>query len=289
VHFSVAGFGAVAVAGLLHADGAPGARWAVAGLATGLPLTALGFVLDSALAAWPGTLVVAGSGLVLAVALARRNGDDIDRRDWVRPVRWAAATALGLGMVLAIGWSTAAVLGVTFLDIPTMERTHGMLNLVGLLGATAALARARSAIPTHRVPRTALVGAAVAIVIALVPAVAALAVEPDRNGPWVAAAALVGAAVAGWWLPGSRWRSRSTTNRVMALAFMAVLAGCVSVSTLIAVSASTPMGLATAVIVVPLLTALGMVVLGWAAMLAAIPCAVVWTWVMDGHLPGRVR
>jgi hypothetical protein len=44
---------------------------------------------------------------------------------------------LAIGMVLAVGWSSALVLGLPYLDIAGMVRTHGALNLVAVLLAAA--------------------------------------------------------------------------------------------------------------------------------------------------------
>jgi len=57
-----------------------------------------------------------------------------------RVARFGASMALATGMLLAIGWSTALVVGVPYLDLEAMVRTHGALNLAAVLVAAWALA-----------------------------------------------------------------------------------------------------------------------------------------------------
>jgi hypothetical protein len=132
VHFSVAGFALVAIAGLLARSGSRAAMGGAVGLAAGIPMTAVGWMLGTPIAAWPGSVVVAVGGVLVAAGIAAAPGA------W-RGGRAGAALALGAGMVLAIGWSTALAWGVPYLDLETMVRSHGVLNLGAVLVASIAL------------------------------------------------------------------------------------------------------------------------------------------------------
>ncbi|MEW6226080.1 MAG: YndJ family transporter, partial [Chloroflexota bacterium] len=121
-HFHLAGAGLVAIAALL-AMTRPVVAAAVIGLVAGIPVTALGFVLPSAAVGALGAALVGSSGIGVALALLTAGGPSV-----ARLARRAAGTALLVGMPLGIGWSVAGLLGVGFLDIDTMVRTHGVLN-----------------------------------------------------------------------------------------------------------------------------------------------------------------
>jgi hypothetical protein len=131
-HFHFAGFGLLALAGLL-AVSRPWLRVAVLGLIVGIPITALGFVLSSDPINAAGAVVVGSSGIGVAVALLRRRVDE--RADW--PSR-AAGLALAVGMPLGIAWSLAILTGQPFVNLETMVRTHGALNSMGVLLAVVA-------------------------------------------------------------------------------------------------------------------------------------------------------
>jgi hypothetical protein len=132
VHFSVAGFALVAIGGLLASGGSRVAWAGVVGLVVGIPLTALGWMIGTPMAAWPGATTVAASGLLVAAALARLSGSG-------RAARVGAAAALGVGMAMAIGWASALAWGIPYVDLETMVRTHGALNLLAVIVASFAI------------------------------------------------------------------------------------------------------------------------------------------------------
>jgi hypothetical protein len=132
VHFHFAGFGLLAVASL-SAAARPWLRTPVLGLITGIPVTALGFVLTNDAISAIGSVLVGASGILVAVALLR--GGPRGRRAWL--VR-AAGAALLMGMPMGIAWSMAILTGVSFVDLDTMVRTHGVLNSIAVLLAVVA-------------------------------------------------------------------------------------------------------------------------------------------------------
>lgn len=126
-HFHFAGLGLLAVASLLAAS-RPWLRASVAGLSVGIPLTALGFVLDSDAINAVGALMVGLSGMGVGIALLTDRGSGSS--PWARR---AAGTALLIAMPMGIAWSIAIATGGSFLDLDTMIRTHGVLNATAVL------------------------------------------------------------------------------------------------------------------------------------------------------------
>jgi hypothetical protein len=126
-HFHFAGFGLLGLASLLG-------RWrlwlraSIAGLIVGIPLTALGFVLVSDAINAVGALFVGLSGLGVGIGLLTVATAGLSR--WASRV---AGVALLIGMPMGIAWSTAILLGASFLDLDAMIRTHGVLNAAAVL------------------------------------------------------------------------------------------------------------------------------------------------------------
>lgn len=153
VHFTFAGF-ALTLVGVL-ADLARPSRyhaWVLGALIAGIPLTAVGF-LGVALAAWLGAMSVALGGLGIGLAVIRAAG--VLRTGGAQALARLAGLTLLVSMPLAAVYATGAWLGIAWLDLPTMARTHGVLNVLGFaIPATVAWT-------IHR--RTAAAGAAVAI------------------------------------------------------------------------------------------------------------------------------
>jgi hypothetical protein len=131
-HFHFAGFGLLATASLLAAT----RQWlsaSVAGLIVGIPLTALGFVVEINAINAAGALFVGLAGIGVAVALVC--SPILTSRDWLLRL---AALALFIGMPMGIAWSLATLTGQSFLDLETMVRTHGALNSLAVLLAVLA-------------------------------------------------------------------------------------------------------------------------------------------------------
>ncbi len=131
-HFHFAGFGLLAMASLI-ATSRPWVSVSVAGLVVGIPLTALGFVLTSNPINAAGAAVTGVSGI--GVGLAFLSTRVITRSDWFLRI---AGIALLIGMPMGIAWSVSILLGLSFLDLETMVRTHGVLNSLAVLLAVLA-------------------------------------------------------------------------------------------------------------------------------------------------------
>ena len=129
IHFTFAGF-VLVLAGAVAIERRP-SRLAVVGIAlviVGIPVTAVGF-FGVALAAWVGALLVSSGGLAVGLATLRLAADlRTTAARWL--VRLAGVTLL-LSMPLAIVYATGIWLGTAWLDLPTMARTHGILNVLG--------------------------------------------------------------------------------------------------------------------------------------------------------------
>jgi hypothetical protein len=108
----------------------------VLGLALGIPVTALGFVVPSDAIGAVGAVLVGSSGIGVGLALLTERSSR--SRRW--PTR-AAGVALLLAMPMGIAWSIAILTGARFLDLDTMVRTHGSLNAAGVLIAVLASRR----------------------------------------------------------------------------------------------------------------------------------------------------
>jgi hypothetical protein len=129
IHFVFAGFVLPLVGGALwRLRPATSLELALGTIVVGIPLTALGF-LGFPVANWVGALLVAGGGFgvgLAAVSTAARFRDPTGR--WLMRV---AGGSLLLAMPLGALYATGLVLGLAWLDIPTMARIHGTLNALG--------------------------------------------------------------------------------------------------------------------------------------------------------------
>jgi hypothetical protein len=128
VHFHFAGF-ALVLAGALAWRARPGPAFGLALglLVVGIPLTALGF-FGLPLVAWFGVILVASGAIAVAIeTLALSRG----MSRGAGALATVAGVALMVSMPLAVIYSTGAVLGVVWLDVPTMARLHGSLNALG--------------------------------------------------------------------------------------------------------------------------------------------------------------
>ena len=134
VHFHVVGF-ALGTLGVLAAGGST-RRLVDVGLLVlivGIAITAAGFALTSSTIGWLGSLGVGLGALSIAVTLMWRSPSAAGMR---RVGLFLGGAALVAGVPLGVAWATATMLGVSFLDIDVMVRTHGTLNLAGVLLAT---------------------------------------------------------------------------------------------------------------------------------------------------------
>lgn len=129
VHFHVAGV--ILVTAGLRAMDARGTGIAVAGVAVliiGMPVTALGF-LGFPIATLVGSIAVASGGM--AIGIATLGSLPTMRRGGARLLGGIAAMSLLLAMPLAVAYAVGTWSGSTWIDLPTMARTHGVLNGLG--------------------------------------------------------------------------------------------------------------------------------------------------------------
>ena len=126
-HFHFAGFGVLTI-GCIVARRRSSMRFAILGLVIGFPVTAAAFVLASDALNALGAVIVglAGSFVAIALTLVRGGG----WRTWTMRL---AGVALLLGVPMGIAWSWAIWLGIDFLGLDAMVRTHGVLNAVGVM------------------------------------------------------------------------------------------------------------------------------------------------------------
>jgi hypothetical protein len=141
VHFHALGFALVTVVAAL---GRAGSRLAVAAgyiVLVGVGITAAGFTSGLGIVNWAGSVAVGIGGMAVAVTFVAA-GTRSARGSTPSGVRRAsllvAGAALLCGVPLGVAWATAPILGVAFIDLETMVRTHGTLNGVGVLLATLA-------------------------------------------------------------------------------------------------------------------------------------------------------
>lgn len=135
VHFHFAGFGLLGLGSLM----ATRRQWLglpVLGLAVGIPVTALGFVVSSHAIGAIGAVLVGSSGIGVGLALLTERP-----AGWRRWLTAVAGVALLVGMPMGIAWSLAILTGATFLDLDTMVRTHGSLNATAVVLAVVGLDR----------------------------------------------------------------------------------------------------------------------------------------------------
>ena len=109
-----------------------------------IPVTALGFVLPNAAVGALGASLVGCSGIGVALALLTAGGPPV-----TRAARRAAGIALLVGMPLGIGWSVAGLLGIGFIDLDAMVRTHGALNAFAIVAAAVTWTRESCAPPAR--------------------------------------------------------------------------------------------------------------------------------------------
>lgn len=129
VHFTFAGF-VLTLAGVLAHAARPSRASAVAlaVLIAGIPVTAVGF-FGVAPAAWLGAMLVVGGGIGIGLATIRVAGTIRTRA--ARVLLRIAGLSLLASMPLAAVYATGVWLGAPWLDLPTMARTHGALNVLG--------------------------------------------------------------------------------------------------------------------------------------------------------------
>jgi hypothetical protein len=127
VHFHFAGFGLLTIASRL-ARRLSWIRMPVVGLIAGIPITALGFIVDWLWIGAIGAVIVGGSGLVVGLGLlAAVPAPPLDRVAWR-----LTGLALLIAMPLGIGWSVALLVGGSLMPLDLMVRTHGVLNALAV-------------------------------------------------------------------------------------------------------------------------------------------------------------
>jgi len=124
-------------------------RWVAAVLVTGVPLIAAGITASPALEAV--AAVGFAAGVVGVAALFVRAAVDVAGRD--RPAAAllvVAALSAGVTMALAVAFAVGEWVGPSLVSIPTMVRTHGLLNAFGF--ALPAVLAWRRLAPASRAP-----------------------------------------------------------------------------------------------------------------------------------------
>lgn len=138
IHYTFLGFGLLGMIALLAGHRPRTRHWLAAlGLVGGMTVTAVGLTIGSTLVNWLGVLVLVGlGGCAVLAALARAARAAGDLRGWALA---GAAVSLALGMAMGLAWATASQLGLAFVGLETMVRTHGVLNALGVIAGTLAL------------------------------------------------------------------------------------------------------------------------------------------------------
>ena len=126
-HFHFAGLALTVIACLMARQRA-WLRLTIVGMVVGMPVTALGFIVESSAINAVGALVVGLSGIGVGIALLMARASA--QRGWVQ--RAAGAMFLA-AMPMGIAWSRAILTGTAFVDLDTMVRTHGILNASGVV------------------------------------------------------------------------------------------------------------------------------------------------------------
>ena len=134
VHFHFAGFALPIITALVADRLGKGAALSIA-VILGVPITAIGITVDGT-TEWIAATFMACVGLVVAFHTLRLANEEIGG---ARTLLRIAGVSLFAGMCLAIGWAWSQQFGWTYLDIPGMVATHGMLNGFGfaLMGLVA--------------------------------------------------------------------------------------------------------------------------------------------------------
>ncbi len=145
IHFTFAGF-VLILAGAAAYRSRP-SRWVEAALGSiivGIPATAIGF-FGVAVAAWIGALLVAAGGLGIGLGhLAAATRSTAVPSAVARSLIGFAGLALLVSMPLAAIYATGVWTGAAWLDLPTMARTHGAINVLAFaLPSTVGWALAR--------------------------------------------------------------------------------------------------------------------------------------------------
>jgi hypothetical protein len=150
VHFHVAGFVLVVAGALAHQrTGSILAGAGVAAVIVGMPTTALGF-FGVPVANLAGAAVVSLGGLGIAVGALRPT--TTFRSPWARRLGWLSGLSLLVAMPLALTYAIGTALGTAWLDLPTMARTHGAINVLGFaipVSIAMALERRAASIPVR--------------------------------------------------------------------------------------------------------------------------------------------
>jgi hypothetical protein len=127
VHFTYAGVGAVALAGVVARTHRLAGAVAVVVTVSAPPIVALGFLLEHPVPQVGGAVLMA-TGVFVIAALQL-----VDVRAAIgaaRPLLVVSSLAPWIPMVLAVAWAASLYADVPAMSIPDMVRTHGTLNAV---------------------------------------------------------------------------------------------------------------------------------------------------------------
>lgn len=127
VHFTYAGVGAVALAGVVARTHHIAGTAAVALTVSAPPVVALGFLVEHPVPQVGGAvLMTVGVYLVAGLQLV----DVRSAHGAARPLLVVSSLAPWVPMALAVAWATSLYADVPALSIPDMVRTHGTMNAV---------------------------------------------------------------------------------------------------------------------------------------------------------------
>jgi hypothetical protein len=127
VHFTYAGVGAVALAGVVARTHRVAGAVAVVVTVSAPPIVAVGFLLEHPVPQVGGAVLMATGVLVTA---ALQLSDARSATGAARPLLVMSSLAPWIPMALAVAWATSLYAEVPALSIPDMARTHGTMNVV---------------------------------------------------------------------------------------------------------------------------------------------------------------
>ncbi len=135
VHFTYAGVGAVALAGVVAGRHRVAGAVAVVVTSVAPPIVAVGFVLEHPVPQVGGAVLMASGVLLIAGLQLSDAGHGTGAS---RSLLVVSGLAPWIPMVLAVAWAASLYVDVPALGIPDMVRVHGTMNAVFVIAGLAA-------------------------------------------------------------------------------------------------------------------------------------------------------